>query len=171
MPRKFWPALAMILFASPGLAQEISVQMHPPIIADLLINSGSFRAGRSTVPSGHCPEGGARQQTRAVFFDPPYLEAPQVLVALNSFDFAIQQQTPRNPRIIARAESVSRVGMRLVVETWCDTNLISAGGTYLVMGRRGVLADILPSGRPPGAQGRPDPRLPPRRDGDVLDEW
>lgn len=171
MRKRFWPTLAMILSAAPGTAQDLSVQTSPPIVADLLIHSGNFQAGRSTVPSGHCPENGMRRQTQAIFFDPPYREVPQVLVALNYFDFAIQQETIRNPRINAHAESISRVGMRLVVETWCDTALIGAGGTYSVMGRRGVLAEIQPLSRPPTVQGRPSPRLPPRVEFDGTDDW
>lgn len=172
MRTRFWPVLALALPAAPAQAQDLSVQANAPIVSDVLIHSGNFEAGRSTVPAGHCPEtGGTRRQTETVFFDPPYREPPQVLVSLNSFDFGIDGPTPRNPRINARAEQVSRIGMRLVVETWCDTNLIDAGGTYVVMGSRGVLAAIAPLTRPSRPQGPPSPLPPPRTDADVLDDW
>ena len=162
-----WSALAAILLAAPGTAQELVTDPSPPIVSDLLIHSGSFQAGRSHVAPGHCPEVGTRSQTKYVFFDPPFLETPQVVVALNSFDM----DAGRNPRIVARADNVSRIAMRLIVETWCDTNLTSAGGTYMVMGRQGALADIMPLGPAPAAQGAPSPRLRPREEPDNLDDW
>lgn len=136
MPRMPMRAAALCLCtATAAAAQELSVEMSTPLEAGLLVHTGSFAAGRSYVDSNHCPEGETRPQAAEVRFDPPFREAPQITVSLNHLDFDVLEETPRNVRVRARAENVTQEGMTLVVETWCDTNLHGASGTYLVMGQ------------------------------------
>lgn len=184
---------ALILGAAPLGAQELSdlrVETNPPIQGDLLIHAGSFLAGRSLVPYGECPEGeaGRRQQLAQVVFDPPFQQAPQVVVALNGLNFGQGRDEPaRGTRVIARAQEVTRRGMVVVVETWCDTNLYGVQGSYFAMGPSGgeiggLPVPPTPVERPPEPIERPsgpidDATLPeptqpaPEGDPGLPDEW
>ena len=126
-------AIVMHLIPASVAAQDLSTQSFLPLTGELLIHSGSFRAQRSTVDGEHCPAGdaGRRSQTTVVRFDPPYREAPQVFLTLNTFEFAEN----RNARIGTRASNVTRTSMMISVWTWCDTNMYAASGTYFAIGQ------------------------------------
>jgi H-type lectin domain len=120
-----------------AIAQELRVTVlpaaFPPVKGGPLIHQGEFAlSGPSLVPAGQCPTGpaGLRRQNKEVVFTPPFAKQPNVSVALHSLDVG----DGRNTRVNAYAIGISRDKMIVVVETWCDTNLYLASGTYVAAG-------------------------------------
>lgn len=172
-------ALAMHLIPASLLAQELATASFPPLTGELMVQSGTFRAQRSTVDGEHCPEGeaGRRSQTTEIRFDPPYREPPQVFLNLNLFEFAEN----RNARIGSSALNVTRDSMLIAVWTWCDTNMYAAAGTYFAIGQLGEIPANRPSQIPLVASEQPRPPIalaplgpPPPFEGpgiDPIDDW
>ncbi len=157
MPTRSFLLAALLLLSAPLAAQdvqELPLEANPPLLGDLLIHAGSFAAERSAVPYDRCPEGpeGRRQQVAQVFFDPPYREVPQVVVSLNWLSFPESDDEPgRGLRVGAYAQDVTRESMTIVVQTWCNSWMNSARGTYLAMGAaaEGASVDDSSLGEPP----------------------
>ncbi len=147
-------ALMTWLTGTAAIAQELSVEAASPAEGNLLIHSGTFQAQRSLVESRDCQRGerDRRRQTAEVRFDPPFRDTPQVIVSLNMLDFGVyEDETHREVRVRARVDNITPEGMRLIVATWCDTNMYGAAGTYLAMGERGEALDdvvVLPASPP-----------------------
>lgn len=90
------------------------------------IYSGSFNTidVRPSNPTQHMNSAYANFGT-GVFSTPP-----RVILAINSIDISCK----RNLRLEARASSVSAAGMTWHLNSWGDTNLYTAGASYIAIG-------------------------------------
>lgn len=121
-----------LVCAVPSLAAAIELSPAPAHRGSLAVQSGHFQIAKTTAPKHVCPKGeaGRRRQTAHVRFSPPFAHPPAVSLSLTHMD----NRFDRNDRYSLHYRQLSRHGMVLVFETWCDTHIYEARGHYMAIG-------------------------------------
>ena len=95
----------------------------------MIIRSGSHTFSKDTHPT-MANGRNVREFSQPILFDQPFRRRPTLVVALQRMDVINQA----NARLLVKTSAVSTTGFTLTLRTWGDTQIWTAGASWIAYG-------------------------------------
>jgi len=110
-------------------ASLIVVLLFAGLLNAQTVQSGTFKADKSTTGYSLDNGSGSRSVLLTIKFDKPFANKPQVMAAVTMIDGAKEA----NVRFDVKTEIVTPEEVQLNIKTWGDTKIFQIGGTWIAI--------------------------------------